>query len=232
MGTGLLPVELDANGIPKGTDHIEEIQQVRDGELCTMTLDWAGDDLMKNSTKCHAAVSGPGRRLDGGLFGNLFGEDDPKDPMREVIVLGGIFLEHFAVLMDFKRKRLGLAKPSFVSPEVTVHPTHLNMLDNEICNEEYCLHEEVDAAPYFPMSPLMSRGISVSFGEKNHHMEGVIVTSKSIFNKRHKSSKTAWSWADWIVLFVVVLALPRPTSSPKHPGAASADEEMPDKRQT
>lgn len=106
-------------------EEVEEIEEVKpNGTLCTTTLVWAGKHLKRNSTSCQPPGAVSGRRLNGyplkrgwqpqQIEMTALPLDPAPEPLEDVWVLGGAFLDHFAVFLDFEHRRLGLAEPLII----------------------------------------------------------------------------------------------------------------------
>lgn len=114
---GLVPVPagVKVGKRPAGGEEIEQVEQMMpDGSLCTATLVWVGGHLKSNTTKCDGPTKVQQRRRLGATAPapSPAAPAGPADPMEDVWVLGGVFLEHFAAVFDFRGARLGLAMPN------------------------------------------------------------------------------------------------------------------------
>merc|ERR1712187_177801 len=78
-----------------------------DGSICTTTLEYSNGKLQKNATKCTEPKSATTRRLQ--LMPPF--EMPLADPMEDVWVLGGIFLERYVTIFDFDNAQIGFAEP-------------------------------------------------------------------------------------------------------------------------
>mmetsp|Transcript_95005 Transcript_95005/g.205135 ORF Transcript_95005/g.205135 Transcript_95005/m.205135 type:complete len:604 (-) Transcript_95005:221-2032(-) len=109
-----------------GGEQIEEIfHQMKDGSTCTNTLVWVKGKVTRNTTKCsngHSEEGTVSRRLQMMMPGGILIQEE--DPLEDVWVLGGVFLENFVVMLDFENQRLGFAHPSWSQGPAATYVPH------------------------------------------------------------------------------------------------------------
>jgi len=104
-----------------GTQVVQTERLMPDGSVCRETEFIQGGKVVKKERECTGPDGQPqqARRLQlpGGLAGILGGGGAPppmpaEDPMAELWILGGVFLERFVAIFDFDESRLGFAEPA------------------------------------------------------------------------------------------------------------------------
>jgi len=69
-----------------------------------------GPGIVVRRVEPAGAPSAPGgRRLQG--FGVPFGPPPPRDPLADVWMIGGVFLERYITIFDFDKAQIGFAEP-------------------------------------------------------------------------------------------------------------------------
>jgi len=91
-----------------------------DGTVCTSTLVITHGKVQKNTTRC----TSPARRLQlGGL--PIWG-GPVQEPMDDLWILGGVFLERYVVAFDFDNARIGFAEPQGGAEAIPLQPYRLD----------------------------------------------------------------------------------------------------------
>lgn len=121
-------------GMPKnmkpGESEEEIVQAQPNGDVCTTTVITEPDGTQRKSRKCGHGGPMPPRRLQGGIpilqavplqQGQEPGGgpmpilmqpgEVPVNPMQDLWVIGGVFMEKFVTIFDFDNKRVGFAEP-------------------------------------------------------------------------------------------------------------------------
>lgn len=102
---------VDGLGGSQGAVDEEIVEQRPDGSICTTKIHEEHGKVVRKEQRCmspNQGLSSPSRRAQL-LLPFPFTE---RDPMADVWVLGGVFLERFVVVFDFDQGRLGFAEPA------------------------------------------------------------------------------------------------------------------------
>lgn len=96
-------------GAMQGDTTEEEIITEQPGSVCKTIIVHQEGRIVKNETHCEKV----GRRLDPMMpMGIPIISEPMEDPMADVWVLGGVFMERFVTIFDFDEARLGFAEPT------------------------------------------------------------------------------------------------------------------------
>jgi len=97
-----IPLGQAAGGQQVNGEQIEqEVDTMPDGSVCTTTHVYENGEVKKSTKNCTPPQYG--RRLQ---------FSSHADPMNDLWVLGGVFLQHYVTIFDFEQSRVGFAVPS------------------------------------------------------------------------------------------------------------------------